>query len=155
MNIFILDADIDQNVKMYADKHVVKMILEHAQMLSTAIRETGVDVGYKSTHKNHPCTKWVRESLSNFNWLYNLTEALHDEWQYRWEHSRVHKSVDMIRTLPTPDIKDIGMTPFALAMPDRYRSTDAVVAYREYYKGEKQHLFKWTKRNRPEWMMKK
>lgn len=152
MNIFILDKNYQKNVEAYVDKHVVKMILEHAQMLSTAVRESGIDAGYKATHKNHPCTKWVRESLSNFNFLYNLTEALHEEWQYRFDHTREHKSYSLIKTLPEPNIEDIGMTDFAQAMPDIYKDDDAVNAYRKYYVGEKQHLFNWSKRDKPEWI---
>ena len=152
MNIFVLDNDPVKNVESYVDKHVVKMILEHAQMLSTAVRESGIDAGYKVTHKNHPCTKWVRESLSNYKWLLQLTEALEREWQYRYNHKKTHKSMDVIRSLPLPNIEDKGLTPFAQAMPDEFKSADAVTAYRNYYKGAKQNLFSWTKRDIPEWV---
>lgn len=152
MNIFILDENPQQNVQSYVDRHVVKMILEHAQMLSTAVRESGIDAGYKSTHKNHPCTKWVRESLSNWLYLRDLTEALHDEWQYRYNHSRIHKSAYVVRSLPIPEIPDIGITPFAQAMPDEFKHPDSIIAYRNYYRHNKQHLFHWTKRSKPTWI---
>ena len=38
MNIFYLDKRPDDAAKMHCDKHCVKMILEYAQMLSTAHR---------------------------------------------------------------------------------------------------------------------
>jgi len=151
MNIFLLDSDINKNVQSYGDKHVVKMIVEHAQMLSATVRLAGYDAGYRLTHKNHPCTIWTRESQSNYNYLRDLTEALHKEWQFRFNHTRNHKSWDMIETLPDPKLEDNGLTPFAQAMPDEYRDDDAIIAYRKYYLGEKKHLFKWTKRNQPEW----
>ena len=72
MNIFYLDSDPYVAAKMHCDKHVVKMILESAQMLSTAHRvldgdeyadERGL---YKMAHKNHPSTIWVRTSTDNY-----------------------------------------------------------------------------------------
>lgn len=85
MNIFILDNDVSKCAMYHCDKHVVKMILESAQMLSTVIRESGIDCGYKITHLNHPCTIWTRESLSNWKWLRNLVEALNQEYKFRFE----------------------------------------------------------------------
>ena len=53
MNIFYLDKRPDDCAEMHADKHCVKMILEYAQMLSTAHRvldENSSDLLYKATH---------------------------------------------------------------------------------------------------------
>ena len=56
MNIFCLDEDPIKAVQMMCDKHIVKMILESAQLMSTAHRELDGDNAnenlYKSTHKN-------------------------------------------------------------------------------------------------------
>lgn len=68
MNIFVLDSDPEIAAKYHTDKHVIKMILESAQMMSTVVRYVGLDAGYKSTHLNHPCTIWARTSLSNWLW---------------------------------------------------------------------------------------
>lgn len=144
MNIFALDLNPKICAQYHCDKHVVKMILEHVQMMSTV---TGK--GYKPTHKNHPCTKWVSESLANYMWLMELTKELNAEWQYRFGHIRNHKSFDVMMSLPTPNLPDIGMTEFAQAMPEQYRSQDSIQAYRNYYKYEKSSLLKYTKRERP------
>ena len=149
MNIFALDNNPHKAAKMHCDKHVVKMILESVQMLSTICGE-----GYKPTHQNHPCTKWARASRQNFNWLCSLTEALHAEWQYRFNHKDelkyYHKSFRVYLTLPlmekARDLPDISLTPFAQAMPEYLQSDDAVESYRNYYKTEKAHLLKFTKR---------
>ena len=72
MNIFYIDKDPIKAAQMACDKHVVKMILETAQLLCTAHRVIdGVDLQmnslleettmYRATHINHPSTKWVRE----------------------------------------------------------------------------------------------
>jgi hypothetical protein len=144
MNIFILDENPKLCAQYHCDKHVVKMILEHVQMLSTVSGH-----GYKPTHKNHPCTKWVAESLDNYFWLVELTTELNNEWQYRYGHTKNHKSYDMMLTLPVPNLPQIGLTPFAQAMPTYCRDIDAVTAYRTYYRLEKQSILKYTKRDLP------
>ena len=71
MNLFYLDRDPVEAARMQCDRHVVKMILETAQMLSTAhIELDGKQVAYKATHKNHPSTVWVRSSSLAYNWTW-------------------------------------------------------------------------------------
>ena len=132
MNIFVLDTNPKLCAQYHCDKHVVKMILESAQMLSTANRGVGLDEGYKATHVNHPCNKWLRESLANWYWLRDLTYELHTEWKYRYGHpeSKTHKSFDVVCNLSVPNLPDIEMTDFALAMPDEYKTNDPVESYR-------------------------
>lgn len=154
MNIFVLDYDIDRCAQFHCDKHVVKMILESAQLLSSAHRINGQDVGYRLTHKNHPCALWVRESRDNYDWLYQLTLALNDEYGYRYGKS--HKSVDVVTSLPEPTFLEYkGLTPFARAFGD-YASecnkfADVVEAYRHYYKVAKADIVAWKNREKPYW----
>lgn len=152
MNIFVLDNDFQTNAMYHVDKHVVKMLVEQTQLLCSTYYFTGQgDVSpYKLTHKNHPCAVWVRESLSNWRWLREFTQALHNEYRYRY--NKDHKSGLVAWSLPEPKLIDIGLTPFAQAMPDEYRSDDAVTAYRNYYLGEKRNLFSWKNRSVPEWI---
>lgn len=152
MNIFILDQEPELAAQYHCDKHVVKMILESAQLLSTCNRYFGLDEGYKSTHVNHPCAKWVRESLSNYYWLMHLAIFLNNEYRYRYNKSVNHKSLEVILELSTPPgLVDIGLTPFAQAMPDEYKSENAVEAYRLYYLLEKRSILTYTKRSPPKW----
>jgi hypothetical protein len=150
VNIFILDQNPKIAAGYHNDKHCVKMILESAQMLSTAVRLTGVDAGYKMTHKNHPCTVWCRASLANWMWLKSLASGLNEQFKLRFGHVRNHKSFDLICSLPVPEIEDIGITPFAQAMPEKYRDVNPVTAYRNFYMEEKRHLAQW-KNQIPEW----
>ncbi len=152
MNIFILDYDIDTCVTQHVDKHVVKMPTEYTQMLSTSVRVSGIDYGFKIAHLNHPCTKWARESLSNWLWLRDLTEALNAEWQHRYEHTHDHKSWTMAKSLPHPNIEDIGLTTFPQAMFDDVKHSDTVTAYRQFYNKYKRHLFAWKRREVPDWI---
>ena len=152
MNIFVLDTDIPTCAAYHADRHVVKMILESAQMLCTAINQHGGRAPYKSTHIKHPCTLWAGESMSNWLWLKDLGLALHEEYQFRYETTKVHRSAEVIQTLVAPPIPDLGLTPFAQAMPDEYKVPgDAVEAYRRFYMGEKHSFASWTRRPTPPW----
>ena len=150
MNIFILDHDPVKCAEYMIDKHVVKMPLEYAQMLSTVCRLSGFDVGYKSTHQNHPCTKWARESIENYSYLRTLAFAVGSEYTRRYKKS--HKSIELIKSLPTPQLSTIGLTTFAQAMPDSYKNTDPVKAYREYYRNDKKSIATWKHGKVPFWM---
>jgi hypothetical protein len=151
MNIFYLDTDHYINATYHVDKHVVKMVTEYAQLLSTAVRISGIDAGYKVTHQNHPSAIWARESLDNWKWLRDLSEALNDEYMYRYEKFVLHKAFETIQTLPEPNIPNIGITPFRLAMPDDVKVEDPVESYRNYYNKYKTHIASWTNRIEPVW----
>ena len=69
MNIFVLHKDPKIAAQMACDKHVIKMILETAQMLCTAARTKGAWAPYKQTHKKHPCTLWAAATKANWVWL--------------------------------------------------------------------------------------
>jgi hypothetical protein len=163
MNIFILDNDIEKCAQAHVDKHVVKMILESAQLLCTAVNYyAGEQVTpYKTSHVNHPCAVWVREELSNFCYLLDLMNALNKEYRRRFNKQNNHKSVDV---LVKSNIWDLAMkyypyeikplTPFAICMPEEYKVVgDAVQSYRNYYNGAKRDLHKWTNREKPEWIV--
>lgn len=158
MNIFYLDHDPCAIPPMMVDRHITKMILESAQMLSTSHRvidNVDNDVLYKATHVNHPSNKWIRESKSNYNWLYNHFCYLGMEYKFRY--GKVHKSIsrlsDVLRFAPK-NLEDVGLTKMPCAMPQEYIiSDDSIVNYRNYYNHGKKHIHKWTKRPQPEWIL--
>jgi len=154
MNIFVLDRDPLKAARHHMDKHCVKMILEHTQMLSTAIRihsNDSVEGVYKTVHLNHPCTIWTRHSRSNFLWLCEMTQELFKEYTKRYQ--KIHKSYSIFQACRDNAncIPDGPLTPFAQAMPDQYKDADAVKAYRAYYMGEKKAFAKWKLGNIPDW----
>lgn len=155
MNIFVLDQDPKLCAEYHCDEHVVKMILEHAQMMSTAIRvKNQIETEYKQAHLNHPATKWVRESSDNYEWLLEMTHHLHAEWQKRYKHSKSkhHKSYDVILRLPKINAPSIGLTKRPQCMPDQYKRIDPVEAYRLFYIHDKP--FATWRLGAPEWYMK-
>ena len=150
MNIFVLDLNHTLCAQSHNDRHVSKMILESAQLLCTCLRSCGIEYGYKLFNPNHPCNKWVRHSYSNFIWLRSLALELGREFTHRY--GTTHKSIEVITQAPNPTISDLGLTPFAQALPEQYRHTDAVQAYRAYYRGDKYDLLTYTNRQPPEWL---
>lgn len=154
MNIFVLDRDPEVAALMHCDQHVIKMPVESAQMLSE-----GHHVLDNATHDGlcdpfnpkHPCSLWSYTSRSNYLWLFTLFEALSKEYEYRY--GRVHDVyLNRREALATPpkNLPDIGLTPFAQAMPESYKCEDAVEAYHIYYLCDKPFA-KWTRRPPPDW----
>lgn len=150
MNIFYLDRDIDKCAQYHCDKHVVKMITEYAQLLSTC--HIGVPGAYKPTHINHPCAKWVRSSINNYAYLVNLALVLGEEYTYRY--NKIHKSSLVTESLPIPDLPNSDFSEPPKCVHDDFKSVpDVVEAYRLYYKRDKASFCKWTKRETPEWFL--
>ena len=176
MNIFAIDKDPIQSAMWMVDKHVVKMILETAQLLSTAHRildgeqytdktKTGRNVKrwrlpddretvlYSATHINHPSAVWCRANNNNYNWLYCHLLGLLAEYTYRY--GKHHKCEIMSYALMRApyNIKIDYLTPVTPAMPDEYKvPNDSVASYRNYYRVAKARMHKWTKRDVPEWI---
>jgi hypothetical protein len=180
MNIFYLHEDPEICAQMHNDKHVVKMILEYAQLLSTAHRflDGTISMGrsksgrkktsyvlddqrdsvlYAATHINHPSAKWVRHCEQNYFWLFEMWIELLREYSHRYD--KVHSSdrlVEYLANSPKNIPKDVEWSPPWRAMPDEFkvdRSIDdyTVKSYRAYYLGAKVKMCRWTNREMPEW----
>jgi hypothetical protein len=154
MNIFFLDFDTQKCAQYHCDKHVVKMILETAQLLCGVHHmnpQVTLQIPYKLSHKNHPCAIWTRQSLSNYLYLCDLGLELCKEYTYRY--GKRHKSQDVIEWCLTnkPDIDDLGFTTPPKAMPDEYKVESVIESYRNYYIGAKKDFCVWKNRDTPEW----
>jgi|TARA_A200000159_G_scaffold120792_1_gene114946 hypothetical protein len=180
MNVFVLSECPVESAKMMCDKHIPKMIVESAQMLSTAHRildgkeyqapsksgkrmvkhyllpdSAKEAIMYKSVHAGHPCTVWTMASKANYDWHYEHFLALCSEFEYRFnkQHLTYQKLKDFLKECPA-NMPDIGLTEFAQAMaqyPQCIVKGDAVKAYRNYYH-ESKYFAKWVKgRPAPSW----
>ena len=143
MNIFYLDKCPNKAAKLQYNKHVVKMILESAQMLCTAHHCYGdkdqvKNVPYKQAHLNHPSTIWTRRSKSTYMWLYNHMMALGDEYTKRYgkTHLSITKCKDFL-AIPPRHIQGDDWCQPPQAMPDEYKDECSIQAYWNYYIGEK------------------
>ena len=120
------------------------MILETCQLLCCAVHLHGdYTPCYKLTHKNHPCSIWVRESINNYKWLCYLGKELCTEYTYRY--GKIHKCEQYINDLTAkpPNLPNIKMTPIKQAMPDNYKHINPVIGYRTYYLIGKKDLLSW------------
>lgn len=173
MNIFALDVNVSLCAMYHGNKHVVKMILEYSQLLSTAHRVldgkkvVGVSpkgrkqtryihpdpefnkILYKATHINHPSAIWCRQSAANYRWLYQLLFALCKEYTFRY--GRVHKVeakglLAFLHIEPTNINQTKQFTFPTPAMPAKYIQNDVVQSYRDYYINEKTKVHNWTGR---------
>ena len=181
MNIFYLDKDPKTCAEYHVDKHCVKMILESAQLLSTAHRildgfeaklydpsknkevkrhwlsDERETLLYNATHINHPSAVWCRQTNMNYYWLWQLMRELCTEYTYRY--GKVHKceSSGLLARLQfwPKNIPDGVFTDPTPAMPDQYKIPgDGIQSYRNYYNGEKQRMFSWKQRPVPEFINK-
>lgn len=200
MNIFVLDTNPIVAATYHCDKHMVKMIVEYAQLLSTAHRmldgkpcvvqlsaknstaknrvvflldgekasvQKSVVNGvlkeiitienarcYKATHAQHPCAIWVRASKANYLWLVDLLVALCAEYTFRYGKKHAcEELISFFKSAPQ-NIKGDTLTPFAQAMPEQFMEpSNAVLAYRCFYLGEKIRFAKWTHRSIPDWFV--
>ena len=178
MNIFFLAKNATTAAQMHCDKHVVKMLIEYAQLLSTAHRiidgdkyygkqSNGHKIArwshpnpamdttlYKATHVNHPSAVWTRESAANYMWVYNMWKALNDEFMYRYNKTEPHASYAKLAHVLSKAPASITKGSFTQppqAMPDDCKGSCAVVAYRNYYINHKQHFATWKQRIAPSW----
>ena len=181
MNIFFLHKDPQWAANALCDKHVPKMLLESAQMLSTAVHQHQSEFQkklcdeekkvtpnslYKSAYPNHPMTKWVGFSRANFKWA--LENAVFISQEYCKRFKKLHKSSRIINNIYDNNyIDDIPVCHFnsmkynkfnmyitepPQCMPDEYKDKDYVTAYRKYYQGAKAYFAKWERGvSAPEW----
>ena len=154
MNIFVLDQDPRVCAVYHNDKHVVKMILESAQLLCGVhhMTESNLDVPYGLSHKNHPCSIWARKCIENYIWLCDLGLELSKEYTHRY--GKRHKSQDIIEWCMTnlPNLPEFGdITEHPKAMPEECKTDDVVESYRRYYIMEKSSFCNWKNREIPNW----
>lgn len=169
MNVFVLDEDPIKAAQMLCDRHLIKMQLESAQLMSTAyflLSNTYSPDMYVPTHRHHPCTVMLTKSAPYIAWLYKHAEGMVEEQQRRWGHQRAHASFaitehayQQLKALPQcPQACDSQLL-IPLAMPADVKGDLkvapvglAVILYRAYYNKHKRHLFSWKNTKVPYWV---
>ena len=178
MNIFVLDLDPAKCAKYHCDKHLVKMITEHNQILGSiaytargTLRKKDITPEFVEKHfqrfprkldnesphpygigyVNHPCTKWAANSFDNYIWLCTLNLKMCYEYTKRYGRKHAGEAITIWYLANAPIIEQKGMTPFAQAMPDECKNVDTVTAYRDYYVKHKKEFARWAHSEMPEW----
>jgi len=177
MNVFYLSKNTKHCAMLHCDKHVVKMCIEYAQLLSTAHRvidgaqyldrtkagrkivryrlDEHDDVVYKACHVNHPSAVWTRESYANYMWLHDMWRHLAQEYTHRYgkEHECWRKLGHILSEAPS-NIQDRPFTEPPPAMkqyPQCIVEGDSIASYRNYYCEAKAYFARWTNREIPPW----
>ncbi len=163
MNIFFIDKCPIKSAQQLCDKHVVKMVLETAQMCSTAMHEWDyakhMEHVYKSAYVNHPMTVWVRDNVHNIAWA--VAHGIEIAKEYTRRYGKIHKSTKVLEEINhkfTCVLSGGPLFNYSLhttppqCMPDQFKCDDYVEAYRNYYRTDKAHILQWTGRPVPEWI---
>ena len=161
MNIFYLSDCPVEAARSQCDKHVVKMILESAQMLCTAHHACSTEAQrpekfYKQAHLNHPSTIWVRTTTANYEWMCIHALALCEEYTHRY--GKIHASQAIIEWCADniPEIPDDIMTKMPQCMPEHLKIPgNPIAAYKNYYIQDKVRFATWKNRSIPEWFQQK
>ena len=176
MNIFYLNESPETCAQMHCDKHVVKMIIEYAQLLSTAHRVIDGNPYYDKTKNgrkilryrmenpnlektlykaamiNHPSAVWARQNPENYIFLYDLFDELCAE--YTWRYGKTHSTENLLSNLLSRVPENIPEGKFfepPQCMPDDVKATTSIQAYHNYYNKYKSYFAKWTNRTTPDW----
>lgn len=157
MNIFYLSDDPEQAAKWHCDKHINKMVIEYAQILSTAAWKNDFhdpDRMYKPVPDINPKVhNWASESGEHMLWLLRLAKATADEFEHRYGHEHASYT-KVISKFNAVEIRapSTGFEEPPLCMPDIYKvDGDAVKSYRNFYIHGKDWKMSWFNRDKPEW----
>jgi len=159
MNIFYLDSNPKHAAQDHCDAHCSKMMIEYAQLMSTAhrfVESPFADQCYKTAHLNHPSTIWTRSSTDHYSWLFELWKELSNEFYAR--RGKHHASWTKLKDVlcHNPHLPLNGFTEPPQCMPDYCKvDGDSVAAYRKYYINEKRKFASWTWPNTspPSWWL--
>jgi len=165
MNIFYLHHHPKICAIYHNNRHIVKMTLESTLLLYTCLHLTcpeeifdsapfnksGTRRGYKPSHQNHPSAIWTRTSIHNYKWLCQLGIELCKEYTFRYNKIHSCEKHLLWLTRQQPPLPEIPFSQPIPAMPDKYKNSNSIIAYRNYYKGEKSSFCIWSKRKIPYW----
>jgi hypothetical protein len=111
---------------------------------------------YSATHINHPSAIWARSGVTQYKWLHDLLVELCKEYTHRY--GKIHKVerdglLWVLAALPHKIYHDVFWSEPTPAMPDEYKvAGDSVQSYKNYYLGDKKHMFSWKNRETPSWV---
>lgn len=137
MQLFIVSPDPLECAEFLDDKRVIKIILECAQMISTAIGK-----GYKACFINHPCNVWIREDPVHLSWVYKYFLSLVSVYKKRY--NKVHKAYRELNPIFEANIVLFEDVPQRFANVTQHKDVDDVfLAYHMELRD------KWIKDKRP------
>lgn len=166
LNFFFLDRDPKKCAHYHGDKHLNKMQLEYAQIVSTVLwkihgktpflTEEDKPHLYKPSHVNHPVVVWATQSSAHVFMIIEVGLALAEEKKSRaiiakglkktWKTT--HKStpvLEWVKThMPQDELFELGKEwvdpPACMPQCLKTKGKDVVDRYRLYYAAHKVQL---------------
>jgi len=165
VNFFYLDEDPKKCAKYYCNRHILKIPIEIAQILSKIHHELNSNIDYSKIYKNALVVKntigpycWIKESLHNYIWACTLGLELINEYKFRYNKTE-HKTECILQFLfdNQPKLPNIGKTKFKGTNKYdmfQYISDDPIICARYNYAEMKCINDKWNKDGPPDWFKK-
>lgn len=162
MNRFLIERNPQSIAESLCDQHIVKMPLEEAQMLCTALWHHNSEFAfennlYKPVHQKHPCTLWCMETRANFKFAFMLYWCMLLEYKVRYRRMHgarkpFHAIMRGMNHIPKGKI-----TKHPQCFGQQYESikTDEdypINAYRDFYKLDKLSFARWKHSRKPYWL---
>lgn len=143
MNIFALYPSPQESARAHCDQHLHKMILESAQLVSSALQLRGFNLPglYKLAYPKHPCTIWAARSNHNVRWICSLAfelDTMRQELSNCGNHSSAHilkLAEDFLEDqfpYTSPNLADVRT--FAGPAHIKMQAVDTEEKYRRYYR---------------------
>lgn len=157
MNIFVSDPSPVISARNLDDVRLNKMILESAQLLSTAMHVRGAKITpYKPTHINHPCSVWTRATKGNYQWLYQHFVALLSEFYRRRGklhacHAFTHRLRLGVDHMPNGDLQTFQNSSYYKSMTDVYSAYRFTLIDKWKNDTINGRLPTWNMRGKPLW----
>ena len=165
VNFFYLDKDPIKCAKYYCNKHILKIPIEIAQILSKIHYELKSKIDYSKIYQNSTVVKntlgpycWIKESLDNYYWATQLGLELINEYKFRYNKIE-HKTECILQYLyeNPPNLPKNGETKFIGTNKYdmfQYISNDPIICARYNYAEMKCITDKWNKDGPPDWFIK-
>lgn len=170
MNLFIVDEDPYKAAQQNVDSHVIKIVMEAAELLGYVFMSQGLEyplkwVNLQNRHFYHPMAKILRQARGNFNWSVLYLDGLLREFEYRRDKKHKYDVEGLFQWIyrnrsalkfPNESSEQAPWPRCFGPLKGIIPETNSIVDdYRNYYILGKQHLRKYTKRETPEWFIEK
>jgi len=161
MNRFIIEKTPQEIAASLCDQHVVKMPLEEAQMLCTALWHHAPQYAednnlYKPVHQKHPCTLWAMETRSNYSFAWRLYIAMLVEYEVRYgkKHGAGKHKFALLKGMGYIPMGKLTQHPQCFSGLDELKTDEfyPIEAYRKFYIADKLDFARYKYTTKPSWM---
>jgi hypothetical protein len=137
MNIFVSHINPIVSAHNLDDKRVVKMVVESAQILQTALHNNGFNelILVRPAWFNHPVVQWAGASRQNYNWLLHHLTSLIELYEEIYGRKHLYHNFPLQFGCTKDFIKDAPPTEFPNCT--LYKQHESIDAYQRHL------VYKW------------